>query len=752
MRAADDPYTPRDDDRSPPAYAQQPYTVADEMPRAMNAQGDMELGPVRGQGTPHPLEASTELRSRGVGRDPGIENVHVAVGSFSQPAPAEAGDDAPTLAQQLARPRSPPKPAAGPAYWDRDCPGLLTARPVSTLCVFLGLVLVIIGKPLDLMNQPVESAGVWELGLCCGEKVDGGGECGTFVGYYEGPQTLCPAGRARGGDQDYDLEAEDLGLAVGRPHSLVLYVTADADVKLTWSVRDAEGRVLVAETKSTVTGLSAQVASAGRRLDAAGAAHPPRAHGASTAAVRGSPVGLGGRGGRGDYEHGAVAEYEHVGAEGQVGDGPVRATARTLLKGGGLSGGGRGGVRYGTSYGLARGSTSRGSAHASSQAAYRRKAVNTPYGSRAGSFTTTYLILNSNSHAHRRRYYRDRNETRAAEEAAAAESGETAFRRRRLVADDPEQAAADLEQAEEVLDRAVVATPTLTPTDATAYPLSLSAAVTVSSLRTARDRDNPPYVILALATADDEGARATAHAAGVALWSTGAALIVVAVFWTIVKFFLDTSKNRALQARYARTFHASLWCFIVSSVALFAAGVTACVYGTSPALEVGMTAIILSVFGASMMLASLSDRLHLDRMVPENALGKVGYALAGAALVALCVGAVVTDVGADGGAATVVVAILAFLVAWGLIWCDVRGEHVKPKYYQLQPPPSPCRRWDITGASLWSVSPADESEDSGLLTPPVCRRGGTSNLCISASSRYKRRVRKYDRALWFIYY
>mmetsp|Transcript_16349 Transcript_16349/g.54998 ORF Transcript_16349/g.54998 Transcript_16349/m.54998 type:complete len:644 (-) Transcript_16349:409-2340(-) len=460
----------------------------------------------------------------GRGRDWGAE----ATAPPPPPPPAASGmqsvdvempraDDGPSPTSSTTPGPSPiPAPRGG-----RPSPlrAAFAASPVAWAVLLLGLALCVVGKALAETNRPGEAEALFELGNCCGE---GGATCSRFVGYYAGPDSVCPSGPAPAEPQSLSLAREDLGLPPGREYVLAVYSSTGASVDLLWTLEDAAGEAIVPPTRSQIVPPPANgsadgtAGGGGRRLAAAQAA----ASGSSPAGRVLLKGGFSGGGSGGFYSGGGGSGGTGTGSgSGSSGGGSSRTggssgTGGSSSRTGGSgytptrsaprTGGGAPGTAGGSQYTRARATTSGSAGYYSSYAAARRP---TRYGSYSRGFVAGGFLLG------------------------------TSYRRRAVGSDTRAHGRQEETVATEDLDRSEVFPPSFSLQSVT-YPLAFTAQELTVTLgpQEARNASNPALVFVTLAarmTADNE----RRFEAGTALWATGTTIVALDVLVSMARGF-----------------------------------------------------------------------------------------------------------------------------------------------------------------------------------------------------------------------
>jgi uncharacterized membrane protein YgcG len=272
-------------------------------------------------------------------------------------------------------------------------------------CFALVLALVVVGKALDERNRPIESRGLWELGVCCAQPGVEGCAAEGWKGVDRPLGTLCPAsGLATPSAQSIVLDRSDDELDPRRAYTLCGYMSAGFGLELEWRLTDEEsGAVLVPRTTTRIEPTDESDPEVRRRL--------AQLSGAAAAAAAAAPST-----GRRLLKGSSTSSGSGTGSGG-IGSG-----------GGGVSSGGRTGI-------FSSGSTGAGTSTSRASYAGYTAAAPTAYGSRSSFYTTSGLLYLSAGRS--RTYNRAGNGTAATTDelldlcAALRRTRRAAARRRR---------------------------------------------------------------------------------------------------------------------------------------------------------------------------------------------------------------------------------------------------------------------------------------------------------------------------------
>ncbi|KAG8470084.1 hypothetical protein KFE25_008505 [Diacronema lutheri] len=498
----------------------------------------------------------------------------------------------------------------------RECPTVLTANWLAWLALALVMALAVAGKALDEANRPIESAGVFEVFLCCAQRqADGSCSADGWRGHDLAAGTLCPAGSAAPSAQSITIAEPQASLAAGRDFGLCGYVSAGWGVSLTWELTDEGGAGLLPSTSTDVPATSVASAPARRLADAR--------EDVSIPTVR-------------RLLKGATSSSSSSSS----------SSSRTSSSSSSLYGG-----NGGTAAGAGRRATSSGYGYGGYAVAGSRSATRTPYGSRASSYTTPYWLLHGGG-------YRTagRQSARSSNATGNGDAPALDF----FVVQPPLFTVGPLPAFPLTL---TVASVTLAPPTRDAAEGAADAAA------------QQPFMWLALCAAVSAESR-RAFIAGQALWGAGCALGCCLALFAI---WAHLHTDRALVRKRRRTALLVRVCAGGAALAAIVGGSIAIHWGRNPAMGAGAGFVslggVLVLWGLSQ---AQKQRAACAELSAESTPARVSaYTLCALMLVLLAVFGVLLDTrGLEWAPAVGVVGVVLLACSCG-VYCDVRAEHFK---------------------------------------------------------------------------
>lgn len=141
-----------------------------------------------------------------------------------------------------------------PARCKPTLAGIVSALPLTTAALVVGVVLVAVGRSLERANWPYEVPSLYQLGLCCAHfRLDETGmkRCASYVGRDDGQHALCPRDNATGTAQQYILESHRVRSSAAHTWTPVVYAPPGVSVDLVLSVSSSHGKPLLSRARAS---------------------------------------------------------------------------------------------------------------------------------------------------------------------------------------------------------------------------------------------------------------------------------------------------------------------------------------------------------------------------------------------------------------------------------------------------------------------------------------------------------------------